>query len=1539
MKNILGLDLGTNSIGWAMIEGKAEEGQNSLTPVQIKGAGSRIIPMTQDVLTDFAKGNSISQTIIRTGFRGTRRLRERQLLRRDRLHRVLDLMGYLPAHYAEQLDRYGHILDEKEPKLAWFQDETKAWCFLFQDSFNEMLADFAKNQPNLVAGGKKVPYDWTIYYLRKKALTQPISNFELAWLLLHFNQKRGYYQLRGEDDMPEESENKKVEYLVAEVLHVEEDKNESRKKDEIWYNVHLDNGMIYHRKSKQPLDSWVGKKKEFIVTTTIQKDGTSKPSFSAPKEDDWGLMKIRTEKNIDASKKTVGAYIYDTLLDNPDQKIIGKLVKVVERKYYKDELKQILEKQREFHKELLDKKLCEQCYENLYSHNPDHRKSMLALSEKRGEGYFTTLFIDDILFYQRPLKSKKSLISDCQYEYHTYRKDGKEVRAYQKCIAKSHPLFQEFRLLQFLKNLRIIKREEWEYGTPQGELFPRNQYLTDIDVTNTILNTEEKWEQLYDYLNQKKEIKMKDLLSWPVLKLGKNPEKLYRWNYVEDKTYPGNETHAQIISYLVKAGIAPDALTEEDEYFLWEILYSVNAKDELEKALESFAKKHGFDGTFVDVFKKSPAFPSEYGSYSAKAIKKLLPLMRFGNKWNEDNICTSTKERIEKLITGEFDEKLSDKIREKIGNELGNSHKNIKDFKFMPLWLACYIVYGRHSEAQDVNKWESPEDIDLFLKQFKQYSLRNPIVEQVVLETLRTVRDIWRYYGSIDEIHLEMGRDLKNPADKRKAMTERNIKNEQDNYRIKALLTVLANELNYENARDFSPSQQEILRIFEETAIESFKATEGKGDLPEDIKLIIEKFKVIDEKKRPTTSDVKRYALWLEQKYQSPYTGQPIKLSRLFTSDYEIEHVIPQSRYFDDSFSNKVICEAAVNKLKSNMLGLEFIKKHHGQKVEIGNGKFVTILSEDDYKKLVDEKYKSPNLKTKRNKLLMDDIPDGFIERQMNDSRYISKLVKGLLSNIVRTTDSEGNLEPEAVSKNLITTNGAITDMLKRAWGVNDVWNKIILPRFQRMNKIDPEHTYTAISAQGHEIPSMPAVYQYGFNKKRIDHRHHAMDAIVIACANRDIVNYLNNDSARDGGKRRYDLMHKLCNKKKDSDGYERMPRLPWSGFCDDVYNTLEGIIVSFKQNLRVINKATNKFVHYNEEGKKFVDSQKGVNWAVRKSMHKDTVFGLVSLRKEKTVKLKEALSRLDRVTDKDLRDKLKELVAKHYNENQIKVYFEERNDVWKDVDTKKIPIYYYTEEDGNEHYYATRFLSDLTTYFNGVKKKEDAEKKIEGITDTGIQKILLNHITRCENNVEYAFSPEGIDDMNSHIVELNDGKPHKPIYKVRRFECANKFAIGQKGNKKAKYVEGDKGTNLFFAAYEGADGDRNYITIPFNEAYNRLKQQLPVTEETDEKGRKLVYILSPNDLVILSTKKEDNKNVAVVTNKVFKMVSAGKYQCMFIPNNVSSPIVDKVEFTSKNKYEKDDVSGLMIKANCVPIKVDRLGHIVSIDNKSVDHD
>ena len=158
MKKILGLDLGTNSIGWAVVDADEATRENETTylkPTGISKSGSRIIPMSADILGEFDKGNSVSQTADRTSFRGVRRLHERNLLRRERLLRVLKLMNFLPEHFANQIDRFGKFINHAEPKLAWEKDETGMPKFLFIDSFNEMLADFAKKQPQLVADGKK----------------------------------------------------------------------------------------------------------------------------------------------------------------------------------------------------------------------------------------------------------------------------------------------------------------------------------------------------------------------------------------------------------------------------------------------------------------------------------------------------------------------------------------------------------------------------------------------------------------------------------------------------------------------------------------------------------------------------------------------------------------------------------------------------------------------------------------------------------------------------------------------------------------------------------------------------------------------------------------------------------------------------------------------------------------------------------------------------------------------------------------------------------------------------------------------------------------------------------------------------------------------------------------------------------------------------------------------------------------------------------------------------------------------------------------
>lgn len=69
----------------------------------------------------------------------------------------------------------------------------------------------------------------------------------------------------------------------------------------------------------------------------------------------------------------------------------------------------------------------------------------------------------------------------------------------------------------------------------------------------------------------------------------------------------------------------------------------------------TFATKNGLNESFVEAFKKFPPFKPEYGAYSARAIKKLLPLMRCGKYWDESLIDDSTKERIEKVITEKSD--------------------------------------------------------------------------------------------------------------------------------------------------------------------------------------------------------------------------------------------------------------------------------------------------------------------------------------------------------------------------------------------------------------------------------------------------------------------------------------------------------------------------------------------------------------------------------------------------------------------------------------------------------------------------------------------------------------------------------------------------------------------------------------------------------------------------------------------------------------------------------------------------------------------
>jgi hypothetical protein len=441
---------------------------------------------------------------------------------------------------------------------------------------------------------------------------------------------------------------------------------------------------------------------------------------------------------------------------------------------------------------------------------------------------------------------------------------------------------------------------------------------------------------------------------------------------------------------------------------------------------------------------------------------------------------------------------------------------------------------------------------------------------------------------------------------------------------------------------------------------------------------------------------------------------------------------------------------------------------------------------------------------------------------------------------------------------------------------MNDIWNDLILPRFIRMNQITDSDSFTTWNERFQKfIPTVPIELSKNFSAKRIDHRHHAMDALVIACATRDHVNLLNNLYAKSSA--RYDLNRKLrifekttYKDIKTGQIIEReIPKAflkPWQNFTTDAKDAIESIIVSYKQSLRVINKSTNYYQKWVEKDgivKKEKIKQEGKNWAIRKPLHKDTVSGLVQLS-------------------------------------------------WVKVPKGKVMT-------------ATR--KSLDSSFD--------LKTIATITDTGIQKILIKYLESKGNNPESAFSPEGIEDFNNNIHLYNDGKKHRPITKVRLYEIGSKFPLGEKGNKNAKYVEAAKGTNLFFAVYANNKGERSFETIPLNLVIDRLKLGLSAVPETNEKGDNLLFHLSPNDLVYVPSE-DEMENLKLINlehiskdqlNRIYKMVSSTSNRCFFIKSEIALSIVNKIEYSPLNKMEKS-IEGIMIKDVCLKLQVNRIGNL-----------
>lgn len=1414
MKRILGLDTGTNSVGWAMIEQDIAAGEG-----KILGMGSRIIPMDQKEIGDFNKGNLESAAAARTHYRGVRRLKARQLKRRERLVKVLKCVGFIdkewePNHHAS------FAYDLVEGKFV----------FKFKSAYKEMLEFFQAQHPEL----KSVPFDWTVYYLRVKAITEKISSQELVWVLLHFNTKRGYYQLRGDDTLDTNKQQSFVSSIVDEIEDLNDDVRGNKS-----LLLTLRDDVVGHYSSKE-IPDWIGKQIEFIVTEKEVK-GEIKVTLTNPDAEDWTLRKKKTEQLIENGEVTVAEYIFDKLLLNPKTKIRGREVHTIDRAFYKDELTKILDQQIEHHPEFSDSLVLEEAATELYRHNVGHRENLL----KHDLQY---LLIEDILYYQRPLRTKKHLIANCKYEYYYIKnKEGKVSKKPVKAAAKSHPLYQEYRIWTLIHNLKIFQKESKD----KDDILRQ-----DVEITSEVLTSSNKL-KLFHVFNSSGELSESQILK----AIGLNGTH-YKFNYESGAKLKGNETRAAFLSAAKK-----DKLTKQMEVLLssndklndlWHAIYSLgDYTEQLTSAISN--NKLNIPNELRASILKVPTFKKEYGSYSIKALKKIVPLMRVDNLWSEDNLHSNTLTRISKLINAEYDENISDRVRKQL--EYVNV---IEDCKGMPEYMAVYLAYGRHSETIDLTRYSSPDDIEVN-KLVPNHSLRNPTAEKIIRETLQVVKAVWKKWGRPDEIHVEMARELKASGKQRKRITDRRNENYASNQRAKAMLRELQQDQSAVNP--YSKGHIETFKIFEEGVFVN------ERDVDKDIL-------AIRRKGDPTSSELTRYKLWLEQKYLSPYTGNPIPLSKLFTHAYEIEHVIPRSIYFDDSFNNKVICERVANSEKGNDTAYKFICDRGGETLSDGS----TLLTKDQYESQIRRMYAFN--KSKYKNLMSYDPPSGFSQRQLNNTRFINKKLLTLLNPIVKEEH-----EQEAISKNLISMAGGITHELKNDWGLHDVWKRILAPRFIRMNELTGTNDY--YEKVGNKIH----LSGYENELKRLDHRHHALDALVVACTSRSHVQYKN--SLRSNN-RQYQLESKLF--RNDPNGTRgKSYKLPWKSIAQDTFEVLSKVIASFKQNKRVATKTINYYQKYVEQSdgswkKKYVKQKTHpLHWAVRKSLHKDTVHGQVTLREYKSVSIGEAIKNAEHIADRTIKAEVKGLLIKlNGNVNEVKKYLKKNPLKREGKVLKKIHIIYY-----NSDYSTSKMqLNDKVTI-----------KQLHKIVDEDIKRQLIEHLELHKMKAEDAFSVNG-------LIEFNESR-NTPVYQVKVKEILGlKKNLVKDKEKGVKYVEADKGTNLFYKVGVTEGSMENIVsrnsTIPFADV---LESEIQGEEVLDANES---IFLSPYSLVSINDNCDEME--------VYRCVSFSKSDCLFLPVNVATPIVNKKEFSPLNKQEKS-IGGVMIKRNCRLININNLGY------------
>lgn len=1083
---------------------------------------------------------------------------------------------------------------------------------------------------------------------------------------------------------------------------------------------------------------------------------------------------------IKASGKTVGQYFYDRLRESeiisPDGKRSYNFrikEQVCPRAAYEEEVDRILRAQSEFYPEIL---------------TDGNRKA-----------------IHQVIFYQRPLKSCKNLVSFCEFEKHEFfNRAGKTVESGPKVAPRTSPLEQVCRIYEAINNISLKNSRRSRKVDLTPSLFddpvPSPRELRKLQPEYVF--SDEERQRIFDYLNTHEKMSEKDLLKL----LGLTADDGFKSDKALGKGIQGNVTRCRIEKALGdfpgKEALLAFDLTEEipsgdakaDKetgeviprisegcytqplYMLWHTLYSINDKDELFKVL---SEKFGIDD--LEILNNLYALDfvkAGYAKKSSKFIRKLIPLLRKGYQYSD--ACAALDVNHSNSLTKEEND-------------------------------------NRHLQSR--------------LSPILKGELRQPVVEKILNQTINVVNAIIDEYGEIDEVRIELARELKRDKEGREKM-----------------------------AQNMSKLERENKQLAEEIA--------GLNILP-------------------TRRRIQKLKMLKETGNRCMYCNSPITPYRFIEGHgYDIEHIIPRSRLFDDSFNNKVCACRDCNAAKGAMTAYDFMKGRTEQEF-------------NSYIDRVDELYKANKIsRTKRDRLMTSgaEIPEDFIERDLRETQYITKKAMEIMRSAIR---------------NVYASSGMVTDFFKHAWGYDTILHDINLPRYEAADLTeDVEYESHGQTHIAHRIKDW---------SKRKDHRHHALDALVVALTRQGYIQRLNT----------------LNGKGQSNQSEEWLGLDKWASqrphiLRSRVIDALESVAVSFKSG----KKLTTPGKRYIRKNGKRVCVQSGIT-VPRAPLHIDSIYGQIKVYdEEKDIEF--ALNNISMIQNKKLRRKI---------ESRLKKFNGDKNITLRDMTENPLII-------------AGKSVDKIGCYRNVCVFRS----KIEKIGYKHLKKIVDPHIRQI---VEERFSEVGNKD-NAFWKSLAD----RPLYSDK--ECRHKIrnirlfrnvqpssVVAIRKNKKGEVIGyAQKQNNHHVAFYRNPEGKIVESVVSFWDCVKRKSAGIPViikdtakawdaliglgdSEDAEElvanmplPGSEFLMSFQHNEMVVLGMS-DDEWNDAVAINdirafnrhlyRVWKF-TPGIYCFKYHTNTVATPENGDKEI--KQHYIISSISSLLA-LHPRKVKVSLLGKII----------